>query len=101
MSIDYLVEKTEKAVETAFLWLKILKALKRRPSYMSELRRQLKPFPPMRTLQINMYLMEKLGLIRRDSPGRLKKWYVTEKGLSILERATEHLRKQMEMLLEL
>jgi len=97
--LNKLIERTEKAVETAFLWLRILKALKRKPSYMSELRRELNPQPHMTTFQINLYLMEKIGLVRREGSGRMKTWHITEEGLRVLERATEHLRKQLEMLL--
>ncbi|MBO3754981.1 MAG: hypothetical protein FGF53_08945 [Candidatus Brockarchaeota archaeon] len=107
LPLNELVEKTERAVETAVLWLRILKALKRKPSYTSELRRELNPRPHMFSIQLNLYLMEKLGLVRRESftvkkgvKGRVKIWHITDKGLEVLNRATEHLKRQMALILE-
>jgi DNA-binding MarR family transcriptional regulator len=99
LPLNELVEKTEKAVETAILWLRILKALKRKPSYMSELRRSLNPRPHMWSFQMNLYLMEKLGLVRREGDGKMKTWHITVKGEETLERAVNHLKRQMELLL--
>jgi DNA-binding HxlR family transcriptional regulator len=99
MSLDELIKKTERVVETGFLWLRILKALKREPTTMSELRRRISPIPHMYTFQMNLYLMERLGLVRREGRGYSKTWYITEKGCQVLERATKHLKEQMELLL--
>jgi DNA-binding MarR family transcriptional regulator len=99
LPLNELIEKTEKAVETAVLWLRILKALKRKPSYMSELRRELNPRPHMWSFQMNLYLMDRLGLVRRERAGKMKILYITPKGDEILKRATEHLKKQLELLL--
>jgi DNA-binding MarR family transcriptional regulator len=100
LPLNELVEKTERAVETAVLWLRILKALKRKPSYMSELRRELNPRPHMTTFQLSLYLMERMGLVRREGVGRVKTWHITEKGSEVLSRATEHLKRQMAVILE-
>ncbi len=94
-ALNELVAKTEKAVETAFLWLRILKALKGGPRNASELRRALNPMPHRFTFETNLFLMARLGLVERKE----RKWYITEQGIMVLNRATEHLKRQMMMLL--
>jgi len=100
LSLDFLVRRTEKIVETAFLWLRILKILKHRPYYMSELRRALNPVPHMYTFQLNLYFMERLGLVAKERRGRVAVYSITPKGVEILERATNHLKKHVEYLLD-
>ncbi|MBS7635774.1 hypothetical protein KEJ37_00270 [Candidatus Bathyarchaeota archaeon] len=100
MPLNELVEKTERAVETAFLWLRILKALKCKPMCTSELRRSLKPMPHRPTMEASLFLMSGLGLVERVGQGRVKPWRLTRKGEEILERAGEHLKKQLRLLLE-
>ncbi len=61
-AVDFLVEKTERTVETAFLWLRILKALKRKPCYSSELRRLLNPMPHRKSFEASLFLMARLAI---------------------------------------
>lgn len=100
MSLEFLMSRTERVVETAFLWLRILKTLKHGPKYMSELRRSLNPVPHMYTFQLNLYLMERLGLVAKEKRGRLSVYRITPKGIMVLERATNHLKKHVEYLLD-
>jgi len=95
-ALNELVAKTEKAVETAFLWLRTLKALKGGPCSASELRRALNPMPHRTTFEANLFLMAGLGLVKREG----KVWRLTDEGVKVLDRATEHLKRQMAMLLE-
>jgi DNA-binding MarR family transcriptional regulator len=44
--------------------------------------------------------MERMGLVRREGVGRVKTWHITEKGSEVLSRATEHLKRQMAVILE-
>ncbi|MEM3389800.1 MAG: hypothetical protein QW491_10380 [Thermoproteota archaeon] len=98
--LNELVERTEKAVETAVLWLRVLKALKRKPMCTSELRRSLNPMPHRPTMEASLFLMLGLGLVERAGKGRVKSWRLTPKGEEILERAGEHLKKQLMLILE-
>lgn len=100
LPLNELVEKTERAVETAVLWLRVLKALKRKPMCTSELRRSLNPMPHRPTMEASLFLMNSLGLVERDSKGRGSHWRLTAKGEEILERAREHLKKQLVLILE-
>lgn len=100
LPLNELVEKTEKAVETAVLWLRILKALKRKPMCTSELRRSLNPMPHRPTMEANLFLMQSLGLVERAGQGWVKTWRLTLKGEEILERAKEHLKRQLGLILE-
>lgn len=100
LPLNELVERTEKAVETAVLWLRVLKALRRKPMCTSELRRSLNPMPHRPTMEASLFLMRSLGLVERAGKGRVKSWRLTPKGEEILERAGEHLKKQLMLILE-
>ncbi len=100
LPLNELVEKTERAVETAVLWLRVLKALKSKPACTSELRRSLNPMPHRPTMEASLLLMLGLGLVERVGQGRVKTWRLTPKGEEILERAKEHLKRQLGLILE-
>jgi DNA-binding HxlR family transcriptional regulator len=96
MAIDFLIEKTERTVETAFLWLRTLRVLKRKPCFASELRRLLNPMPHRNTFEASLFLLARLGLVKREK----NIYEITPKGEKVLNRATAHLKRQMAVLFE-
>jgi len=94
-----LVNRTEKAVEYGFLWIKVLKRLKRPHKYV-EIQRSLNPRPHLATLHATLLMMRKMGLVKRQKEGHNSVYSITEKGEKVLQRAINHLRKQMRMILD-
>jgi len=96
----FLVNRTEKAVEYGFLWIKVLKLLKRRSHKYIEVQRSLNPRPHLATLHATLLMMQKMGLVKRLKEGHNSVYSITEKGEKVLGRAVNHLRTQIRMILD-
>jgi len=104
----FLIKRTESAVDTAFLWLLILKLLNKKPMSAMEVRRSLTRFntPHKTTLYATVKMLQAMKMIEATGPvvterGKEKPYMVTEKGRKILSRAIHHLRSRLELLVEI
>ena len=94
-------------VDRAFLWLSILKLLKKKSMSGEELRRTLasKRFntPHRNTLYSTLKTLRLMKFIEQTAPviterGKEKPYRVTEKGVQVLSRAEAHLQTRMMLL---
>lgn len=104
---SFLIKKTESTVDKAFLWLAILKLLKKKSMSGEELRRTLtsKGFvvPHRNTVYSTLKMLKVMKMIEEAGPifterGKEKPYTITEKGGKIFSRATEHLKTRMTLL---
>lgn len=103
----FLIKRTESAVDTAFLWLLILKLLNKKPMSAMEIRRSLTSLntPHKTTLYTTLKMLEAMKMIEATEPviterGKEKPYRATEKGKKILSRAIHHLKSRLELLME-
>lgn len=95
---NFLIQRTEQTVNTAFLWLLILKELHQQPQPSAQLRKQIarKHHNPHRTtFYSSVYVLKTMKLIENNE-GNLQ---VTLKGKEILSRAVQHLKSNLVIIL--
>jgi len=98
----FLINRTEDTVNTAFLWVFVLKQLNKHPLTPTQLRKEIarKHYNPHRTtLYTSITLLKSMKLIEQTSNNPQKKLQITPKGKLILERATKHINLNLAIIL--
>lgn len=96
---SFLISKTEQTVNTAFLWLLILKELNQQPLTTTQLKKKIaykyNNHPHRSTFYTGVYLLQTMKFIQKTE----KLYAITPKGKLILDRAIKHIKSNLAIIL--
>ncbi len=104
MSIDALLRRFFKVVTVGCLWMYVIAALTKGPTYAYDIRKRIKEIfgfsPSTITLYVVVYNLRRLGLIEviNEEP---KIYAVTDKGIEVLNKAINYLESNLSKMKEL
>jgi len=99
---NFLIKRTEATVNTAFLWILILKQLSKQRLTATQLRKQIARThhnPHRTTLYTSLYLLQTMKLIQKASLSNDKLYKITPKGEYVLQRSIKHLKLNLSIVL--